>query len=62
MVSQKDVAANGHSVGELVMSPRPLVSWAEDLATTDDERGYGPPYVGNSGMQPLGAILRICQP
>jgi hypothetical protein len=43
MVSQKDVAAEGHFVGELAMSHRPLVSGAEDLAMADDERGYWPP-------------------
>jgi hypothetical protein len=43
MVSQKDVVAEGHFVGELAMSHRPLVSEAEDLAMADDERGYWPP-------------------
>jgi len=40
MVPQKDVATKGHSVGELAMSHRPLVSWVEDLAMAGDERGY----------------------
>ena len=46
MVSHKDVATKGHSVGELARSHRPLVSWVEDLAMAGDEKGYCPSYVG----------------
>ena len=37
VVSQKDVAGRGHSLGEFITSHGPLVSWMEDLATTGDE-------------------------
>ena len=46
MVPQKDVASWGHSVGELAMNHRPLVSWVENMAMAGDERGYWPHYVG----------------
>ena len=36
----KGLATEGHPVGELAMSHRPLVSWVEDLAMAGDERGY----------------------
>ena len=37
VVSQKDVASRGHSLGEFVMSRGPLVSWMEDLAIVGHE-------------------------
>ena len=37
VVSQKDVASQGHSPGEFVTSCGPTVSWTGDLATAGDE-------------------------
>jgi hypothetical protein len=46
MFSQKDVASQGHSLGESALSHGPLAPWVEDLAMADGERGYWPPCVG----------------
>ena len=40
IVSPKDVAVEGHFMGELSMSHRPLVSQVANLAMASDERGY----------------------
>ena len=40
------MAVEGHSMGELAMSHRPLVSRVGNLAMASDERGSWPPYVG----------------
>jgi hypothetical protein len=40
MVPQKDVAGQGHALGEFVMSHGPLASWVEDLVMIGEEKGY----------------------
>ena len=37
VVSQKDEAGQGHSLGEFVTSHGPLVSWTRDMAMAGDE-------------------------
>jgi hypothetical protein len=59
-VLQKDVAGQGHSLGELALNHRCLASWVEDLAVASGKRGTCPPILVDSRMLPLRVVLRVC--